>query len=255
MRTQNYSQILFDALQYSGNDRQNITTDTFAQFRDFSNARMREAWEANNWADICRLIPFTTSTDVNGVQYFTPATEAGEILSVYTKNPQETTKAVQLQYQLYDDGTNKKVILNTAIADGWYLYRLSCPSLTGDLYSPSVVYYQGVQVYFDSGSGTGTFTPILGKPHSGNFYTCLAASTTAGQSPTTNPTLWVKTDIPYIFSSFMSWASAANWFVSEGQIQEAVSIEEKAKQVLDMEYDKTLRQQSQFGRINMTQTY
>jgi hypothetical protein len=53
----------------------------------------------------------------------------------------------------------------------------------------------------------------------------------------------------------MAWSSAANWFVSEGQIQESVVIEEKAKQVLDMEYDKSLRQQSQFGRINMTQTY
>lgn len=255
MRTANYSQILFDALQYSGNDRQNITTDTFAQFRDFSNARMREAWEANNWSDICRIVPFATSLDANNVTYFTPATEAGEILAVFTKNPQETTKAVQLQYQLYDNGTAKKVILNTAIVDGWYMYRLSCPVLTGDLYSPTVVYYQGVQVYFDSGSGTGSFTPVLGKPHAGNFYTCLAVSTTAGQNPNTHPTLWAKTEIPYIFSSFMAWSSAANWFVSEGQIQESVVIEEKAKQVLDMEYDKSLRQQSQFGRINMTQTY
>jgi hypothetical protein len=255
MRTQNYSQVLFDALQYSGNDRQNITADTFAQFRDFSNARMREAWEANNWSDICRIIKFTTAVDVNNVTYFTPAADAGEILGVFTKNPQETTKAVQLQYQLYSDGNSKKVILNTAIVEGWVLYRIACPSLTGDLYSPSVVYYQGVQVYFDAGSGTGTFIPVLGKPHSGNFYTCLVASTTAGQNPTTNPAMWAKIDIPYIFSSFMAWASAANWFVSEGQIQEAATIDAKAKEVLDMEYDKTLRQESQFGRINMTNTY
>ena len=53
----------------------------------------------------------------------------------------------------------------------------------------------------------------------------------------------------------MSWASAANWLVSEGQMQEATVIEGKATQVLDMEYDKFLRQQSQFGRINMTNTY
>lgn len=255
MRTQNYSQILFDGLQYSGNDRQNITTDTFAQFRDFSNARMREAWEANNWSDICRIIKFTTAVDVNNVTYFTPASNAGEILGVFTKNPLETTKAIQLQYQLYEDGTAKKVILNTAIVEGWYLYRIACPALTGDLYSPTVVYYQGVQVYFDAGSGTGTFTPVLGKPHTGNFYTCLEVSTIAGQNPNTHPLNWSKIEIPYIFSSFMSWASAANWLVSEGQLQEAAIIEEKAKQVLDMEYDKTLRQQSQFGRINMTNTY
>lgn len=255
MRTANYSQILFDALQYSGNDRQNITDETFAQFRDFSNARMREAWEASNWADICRIVKFTTLVDVNNVTYFVPESNAGEILGVYTKNPQETTKAIQLQYQIYEDGVSRKIILNTVIVEGWYLYRISCPVLTGDLYRPSVVYYQGVQVYFDAGSGTGSYTPVLGKPHAGNFYTCTAVSTTGGQNPTSSPTLWTKIDIPYIFSAFMSWGSAANWFVSETMIQEAAVIEEKAKLILDMEYDKLLRQQSQFGRINMTNTY
>lgn len=254
MRTQNYSQILFDGLQYSGNDRQNITDETFAQFRDFSNARMREAWEANNWSDVCRLVQFTTTTDANMVVSFAPASDAGEILAVFSGNPQETTRAIQLQYQIYESGSERKVVVSSVISTGWYLYRIACPVLTGDLYSPSVVYYTGVQVYFDSGSGTGTYIPVLGKPHAGNFYTCLS-TTTAGQNPNANPTLWSKVEIPYIFASFMAWASAANWFVSEGQVQEAATIEAKAAQVLDMEYDKTLRQQSQFGRINMTFTY
>ena len=110
-------------------------------------------------------------------------------------------------------------------------------------------------MYFDSGSGTGSYTPVLGKPHSGNFYTCTVSSTTAGQNPNTHPAYWTKVEIPYIFASFMSWASAANWFVSEGQIQEAATIEAKAKEVLELEYDKFLRQESQFGRINMIKTY
>jgi len=254
MRTQNYSQILFDALQYSGNDRQNITDETFSQFRDFTNARMREAWEANNWIDICHLIPFTASIDADNVNFFTPASDAGEILAVFSDNPQATTKAIQQQYQIYENGGTRKIIVSAALSNGWYLYRSACPMLTGDLYSPSVTYYAGVQVYFDSGSGTGSYTPVLGKPHAGNFYTCLS-TTSAGQNPNTNPTLWSKIDIPYIFASFMAWAGAANWFVSEGQVQEAVTIENKAREVLDMEYDKFLRQQSQFGRINMTNTY
>lgn len=255
MRTQNYSQILFDALQYSGNDRHNITSETFAQFRDFSSARIREAWESNQWADICRLVEFTTTTDANGVVSFTPVTEADEILGVFSKNPQETTKAVQLAYQIYDSGTERKVVVGNGISGGWYLYRKDCINLDGDLYSPTVVYYQGVQVYFDSGSGTGSYTPVLGKPHAGNFYTCTVASTTAGQNPNSHPASWTKIDIPYVFSAFMSWGSAANWFVSEGQIQEAATIEAKANQVLEQEYDKFLRQQGQFGKINMTNTY
>jgi hypothetical protein len=255
MRTIDFSKVLFDALQYSGNDRHNITSETFAQFRDFGSARLREAWESNQWADICRLSPFTTSFDVNNVAYFNPANEADEILGVYSRNPQETTKAIQVAYQIYDSGSERRVIIGNQMAEGWYMYRLDCPSLDGELYSPTVVYFQGAQVYFDSGSGTGSYTPVLGKPHSGNFYICTATTTTAGQNPNSHPSLWTKIEIPYIFGSFMSWASAANWFVSEGQIQEASVVESKAKEVLDFEYDKFLRQQGQVGKINMTNTY
>jgi hypothetical protein len=177
MRTIDFSKILFDALQYSGNDRHNITAETFAQFRDFASARLREIWETQQWTDVCRLTNFTT-TELNGVTYFTPVSEADEILAVYSRNPQETTRATQLNYQIYDDNGTRKIIVNEAVADGWYLYRKDCPSLDGDLYSPSVVYYQNAQVYFDSGSGTGSYTPVVGKPHSGNFYTCTAVSWT-----------------------------------------------------------------------------
>jgi len=255
MRTADFSKVLFDALQYSGNDRHNITAETFAQFRDFSSARMREAWESNQWADICRLSPFTASIDANNVAFFTPVEESDEILGVFSRNPQETTKAVQINYQIYDSGSVRKVIINNQLASGFYLYRKDCPSFEGELYSPSVVYHQGVQVYFDSGSGTGSYVPVLGKPYSGNFYTCTVVSTTAGQNPNSHPASWTKIEIPYIFSSFMSWASAANWMVSEGQIEEASVIEAKAKEVLEFEYDKFLRQQGQFGKINMTNTY
>lgn len=254
MRTIDFSKILFDALQYSGNDRHNITAETFAQFRDFASARLREIWETQQWTDVCRLTNFTT-TELNGVTYFTPVSEADEILAVYSRNPQETTRATQLNYQIYDDNGTRKIIVNEAVADGWYLYRKDCPSLDGDLYSPSVVYYQNAQVYFDSGSGTGSYTPVVGKPHSGNFYTCTAVSTIAGQNPNTHPSLWTKIEIPYVFGQYISWASATNWFISEGMMNEAAAVESKAKEILDQEFDKLLSQQSQFGRINMIRTY
>lgn len=255
MRTTDFSKVLFDALQYSGNDRHNITAETFAQFRDFASSRQREAWESNQWADICRLSPFTTTVDASNVASFTPVDEADEILGVFARNPQETTKAVPLSYQLYDTGAVRKIIVNNRLSEGYYLYRKDCLDLNGDLYSPTVVYYQGVQVYFDSGSGTGSFTPVLGKPHSGNFFTCVTNSTSVGQNPNTHPQFWTKIEIPYIFSSFISWGSAANWFVSEGQIQEAMTLEQKAVSVLEQEYDKFLRQQGQTSKINMTNTY
>lgn len=255
MRTTDFSKVLFDALQYSGNDRHNITDETFAQFRDFASSRLREIWETQQWTDVCRLAQFTTTTDVNGVVSFTPVSEADEILGVFNRNPQESTKAVQINYQLTESNGTRKCVVNPAISDGWYLYRKDCPSLEGDKYSPTVVYYQNSQIYFDSGSGTGTYTPVTGKPHSGNFYVCTAASTTAGQNPNSHPSLWTKIEIPYVFGQYMSWASAASWFISETMMQEAVSIEAKSREIMEQEFDKLLSQQAQFGRINMIRTY
>ena len=264
MRTVDFSQVLFDALQFSGNDRNNITADTFSQFRDFAQFRLREAWESNQWTDVVRLKYFTTQTDApqgtisvgdTGITYFIQDQDASEVLGVWNRNPMDSTRAVNLGYTLYDDGTTKKVIVMSIINEGWYLYRLPVPALTGDPYDPTVVYYQGAQIYFDSGSGTGALMPVLGKPHSGNFYICNANSTQAGQNPINYPSSWTKIDIPYIFGMYMAWGSAANWFVSETLVTEAASLEAKAKEVIDLEYDKFLRQQAQFGKINMAQTY
>lgn len=255
MRTTNFSQVLFDALQYSGNDRHNITDETFAQFRDFASSRMREAWESNQWSDVCRIVDFTTTQDVSGTNYFVPSADASEILGVWNMNPQDTSRAKQIDYQIYNEGSEIRIILPSIIVNGSYLYRQNCPVLTGDPYDSSIPYYAGVQIYFDSGSGTGSTTPVQGKPHSGNFYICVTPSTSAGQNPTTHPAYWEKVNIPYIFGSFMAWGAAANWYVSETMIQEAAIIEGKATQVLEQEYDKFLRQQGQFGKINMNRTY
>ena len=255
MRTADFSTILFNALQFSGNDRNNISDETFQQFRDFASTSLREAWETVQWSDICRIVDFTTTVDSNGVGYFIPATEAGEILGVFSRNPQSSTKAVELEYSLYDDGSTKKVIINSNISTGSYLYRKQCPTLNGDIYNASTIYYAGSQIYFDAGSGTGTYTPVAGKPHTGNFYTCAVTNTSAGQNPNTHPASWTKIEIPYIFSSFCSWNSCAMWYASEGMMQEAGVVDSKAKLILEQEYDKFLHQQGQFGRINMYKTY
>ena len=258
MRTADFSQVLFEALQYSGNDRHNINDETFGQFRDFANARLREAWESDEWPDLCRVGQFTAVTDVNGVVSFTivSTSDVAEILGLFTKNPQVTTRLQEIGYQLYDNGTSTKVIIqNSLVSDGWYHYRTKCPALVGDLYSPSVVYFQGSQVYFDSGSGTGTYLPVSGKPHNGNFYNCIVTSTVAGNSPTTNPASWQKVSIPYAFAHYLSWGSAASWFASENLLQEAGALEAKANERLSQEVDKIARQQNQISKIKFINPY
>ena len=255
MRTTNFSQILFDSLQTSGNDRYNISKETFGQFRDFCNSRLREGWEGQEWPDLCRVAQFTTVYDAAGVGYFIPATDCGEVLGVFNLNPLLSSRAVGMTYQLYDTGTEQRIVLEkTTILEGWYYYRTKVPALTGDLWDAHIVYFPNSQCYFDSGSGTGTYTPVLGKPHSANFYTCLAV-TSDGESPTTHPAKWKLEPIPYIFAQFMVWGSCANWLVSESMFQEALAVDAKARQILDEEIDKVVRQQNQTPKLKFTNPY
>ena len=256
MRTTDFSNILFEAIQYAGQDRHNIRSESFAQFRDFCNARLRSVWELANWPDVIRLAAFTTVTDpVTEVPYFTPAANAGEILNVYNKNPQVTTRGIDVGYELYSDGTNNRVILGQKLLDsGFYRYRIKLTPINGELYSPTTVYYSGAQIYFDTGSTSGTYMPILGRPHTANFYTCVS-NTNAGENPTTHPAKWSKVEIPYAFGPYMAWGAAADWMVSEGNVEGAAVLEQKANGIIDLELDKVLRQQGQFDKINMTKTY
>lgn len=256
MRITDFSTVLFEALQYAGQDRHNIRSETFAQFRDFCNARLRSVWELASWPDLIRLVQFTSVTDpVTDVVYFTPVAGASEILAVYNKNPQLTTQALSLGYELYYDGSNQRVIIGQKFLDsGWYKYRTKFTPITGELYSATTVYYPGAQIYFDTGSTSGTFVPIAGRPHTANFYTCVSV-TNAGENPTSHAAKWSKLDIPYVFGPYMAWGSAADWMVSEGNVEAAAVLEQKANGILDLELDKVLRQQGQFDRINMTKTY
>ena len=254
MRTIDFSQVFFNALQFSGNDRNNINDETFYQFRDFINYRLREIWESFPWVETTVLTNFTVTIE-NDVALFTPAADADEILGVFSKNPLVTSKALDVDYKIWSDNGVQKVIVGKQLSEGWYLYRKECPQLTGYLYSPSQVYFRDAQVYFDTGSNTGTYMPVLGKPHSGNFYKCIVESTISGDSPSSAPSKWEKIDIPYNFGTPLAWGSTANWFLSEGLIEAAGAIEQKYEQAREQEYDKATRQQGQFTRLNMVRTY
>lgn len=254
MRTVDFSQVFFNALQFSGNDRENINDETFYQFRDFINYRLREIWESFPWVETTVLAEFT-STEENGVRFFVPAADADEVLSVHNRNPLATSRAVEGEFRVWQDGSLQKVVVPRDFTSGWYLYRKSCPQLTGKKYDNQQVYFRDAQVYFDSGSNTGTYEPVLGRPHSGNFYKCVVESTISGDSPASAPAKWQKIDIPYNFGTPLAWGSTANWFLSEGLIEAAAAMEQKYEMAREQEYDKATRQQGQTQRLNMLKTY
>jgi hypothetical protein len=255
MRTTHFSPILFNALQLSGQDRHIVSDETFAQFRDLITERIRMIWESNDWPDIVRFTDITsTITAVDGlVQAGIPA-DAGEVLTCYDRSPLASTRAMQLSFRLTDDGTTQKLTFLSDPSTVWCEYRIKRPELNGDLFSTSVAYAVGSQCYFDSGSNTGSYTPVAGKPHYGNFYTCLTA-TTAGQSPSTNPEKWSIITIPYLFAGYAARGAYADWLRSELQIEAAQVAEAESEKVLADTVDIVIRQQGQVNRINMNRTY
>ena len=253
MRTVNFSTILFEGLQLSGLDRHNIGDETFAQFRDFANQRLRMAWESQDWPDIIRVSQLTVDATTGTVTAAIP-TDAGEVLNCYDQDPLLTTKAQPLSYRIYNDGSVVKLVFGSDPSTVWGEYRVKKPELFGDIWSSALAYSVGAQAYFDSGSNTGTSMPVPGKPHYGDFYECLEAST-AGQSPSTHPAKWVKREIPYIFGTYLSRGMFADWLRSELQIEASQIAEQEAQGMLDLEIDKIFRQQKQNVRINMIRTY
>lgn len=253
MRTVNFSTILFEGLQLSGLDRHNIGDETFAQFRDFANQRLRMAWESQDWPDIIRVSQLTVNATTGTVTAAIP-TDAGEVLNCYDQDPLLTTKAQPLSYRIYNDGSVVKLVFGSDPSTVWGEYRVKKPELFGDIWSSTIAYSVGAQAYFDSGSNTGTSMPVPGKPHYGDFYECLQAST-AGQSPSTHPAKWVKREIPYIFGTYLSRGMFADWLRSELQIEASQIAEQEAQGMLDLEIDKIFRQQKQNVRINMIRTY
>jgi len=67
---------------------------------------------------------------------------------------------------------------------------------------------------------------------------------------------WGNTsDIPYNFGTPLAWGSTANYFISEGMVNEAAVMEQKYELAREQEYDKATRQQGQITRLNMVKTY
>lgn len=257
MRTTDFSTILFEALQLAGLDRYFVSDETFGQVRDITNQRLRTAWESQQWPELIKIVNLPIVLDANNAQTVVIPSDAGEIFDCYNNDPRVTNKAVTVPFDLYSENGSNKLLFNLdTLSSVWIRYRVQKPNLVGSLYDSTITYYKDSQIYFDSGSSSGTYTPVAGRPHAGNFYTCIALSnTTAGQNPTTHPALWQKVEIPYIFATYLSKAFVADNLRSELQFEAAQIAENDAILAMDLEVDKLLRQQGQMPKLRFNNPY
>jgi len=253
MRTVDFSTVLLDAINLCGYDVSNVSDQNFRTIRQFCNQRLRMAWEAYPWTSLTvyALLPITK--DANNVTSMTVPADAGEVVGVYTQNPLATTQATYVSYALTTIAGSDKIVVMTTDATGYYVeYRTKRPEIQGEMYK-SMAYAAGSYVYFDSGSNSGTYMPIEGFPHYGNFYKAKIAASSANNP--TNTTFWEKIEIPYLFGSYLSRGVYADFLRSEQQYDDSSKAENDAAGVLEMEFDKELRQQGQVRRINFISSY
>jgi hypothetical protein len=253
MKYIDFSTILFEALQVAGQDRHSISQQTFSQFRDFSNGRLRYVYETYEWPDLVRVVAISP-TKVDGITSCAIPTDANQILHVYVNNPLSTTVNKELTFRIYDNGTEKRLVFLTEPESGYLEYKVERPKLTGLSWDSSITYSIGSQIYFDSGSNTGTYTSVAGKPHYGNFYNCTNY-TNVGESPATTPGKWEKVNLPYFLTSYLPRATLSDWLRSEMQFDVAQIAEQEAEFILAEEIAKITKTQGQVERLNFHNTY
>jgi len=253
MKTVDFNKVLTDAINLCGLDRDEFTVPTFRQLRDFASARLRFAWEYDRFPDLIRYTNVATSTENNTFYCVKPA-DAGEIINVWDRNPLSGTRAMAVSFAIQVTDTQERLVVLKNYTEGLYIeYRIEPVELKGNLWSNTIQYSAGSQVYFDAGSVSGTLQQVEGKDFSANFYECLLLNT--NHIPSQNPTAWKKINIPYIFGPYLSRAVLSDYLRSEGQFESAVQAEVEAKMYLDAEIDKVVRQQGQTSNFTFIKSY
>ena len=134
----------------------------------------------------------------------------------------------KLEFDLIEDA----VRVEGQPGSAFFRYRLQCPELTGDPWDEEATYAIADQVYYTDSSGAG------------DFWNCIHGAQ-PGETPGSDPLLWTKIELPYIFGPYLGRALHADWYELDGQTEKAASAAVAAFERLQLEFDKIERQQRQ----------
>ena len=138
MQTLKFSSVVYGVSQLAGLDRDNLPGHFFKQVRDLANHRLGIAWETEYWPQLIKTdsTAVTTTGSVSSMAY--PAT-AGEILTVYDKDPAKTTALSSVSYILRDDNSDssnnsgRTINVFSTTTPLFVEYRIVRPELKGML--------------------------------------------------------------------------------------------------------------------------
>ena len=229
MRRISYKEVLRGAAETSGRIFSVLSGDDAELIKGFVSRRLKEAWESQFWPEIMvveqrtissRLIPYEESgkADLVHIQRVTDA------------DPRQTKSLVTYEFDLNADGLSVPSHSSDS-ASLWVTHRKRAPILTGSNWK-SGTYSSGDQVYH-----TGL----------GDFYD-QAGTISTSLEPPSSP--WARVDIPWIFSSFLQRAAAADMLLLDEKADLALAQKQMAEESLAIEMAQ-LRQQSQHTNIKI----
>lgn len=189
---------------------------------------------------------------------------ADTVQGVYNRDPRTTTKTQEVAWIQEDSGissgyveaSEQKYIITRNADKICIEYSIENPVVWGDVYDESVSYQAGAQFFYYRyhNPDDNHLNPTNDRKMKGDFYSPQALLD-AGDSPSTNPSLYKVIPIPDLFKDFLINAMHADWLKSEGQFELAMAAEQLAEKGTQDAIDKVLRQEGQVQRMNMQYTY
>jgi hypothetical protein len=244
MRSVNFSDILHASLQLCGLDRNLTTPDRFAMVRDLASMRLRTIWESNEWTDLKVLTKCSVNlVDERRIVGFDQS--IGQVLTIWDKDPMAKTTS-QKDFELINNVINLR---DKQSSEVWVESRKESPRLYGDAWSTGVSYRPKAQVYYDSGSESGSLVPVAGYPVQGDFYVYTGTTPSGtGSIPTIGS--WERIQIPKLFTNALIHGVHADFRRSTNELEAAQAAEADYAKALDSALDQTLRQQGSTRPIN-----
>jgi len=237
-----FSTVLYGVAQLAGQDRDNMPDFLFKQVRDLANSRLCIAWESEYWPELLKNESITVSDTAGVAPYFYNLPDTvGEVLGVYDKDPNTTTKKQSVSWHLDHDGTNRRIILRSATTPVYIEYRVSRPELKGDVWQDASN-NKGAQVYYET-DGVGNFYKSSSQISPGDDE---PFSVTAATGAIVEGAKWDKdANIPKIFQGFLIRGVYADYLRADNQREAAMMEDNAAESMLHLEADKLYRQQGQ----------
>lgn len=198
----------------------------------------------NEWTDL-KVITNCTVV-VSGERRTVPFDASyGQVLTIWDKDPLSHS-ATQRDFELVGGSITLRGKTDSNV---WVESRKEAPRLFGDAWSTSQSYRTGAQVYYDSGSESGSLIPVSGYPVQGDFYV-YTGSTPSGTGSIPTIGSWERVTIPKLFANALIHGVHSDYRRSTNELEASQSAEIDCQKAIDAALDQTLRQQGSTRPIN-----